>query len=553
LALRSDATSTGQGLGDRRSIRRFAGLWLVMLAIGLAATGMVLALQQTRAFTMRLMSEAEAQATRVAIDARKRFDEKIAAALETVESSVKSAAKPPDRMIHLPGWIDAVFLWNGDRLTSLPGQPNIPDRLYQLVTARLTVRSFAGLGLPGEYRPEMLYDVLDSKPIILACMDAQDHHGQRYTVVASVHPDRVRSELLEPLLPAGSGLEIVPMGGERGFTHPVAPLGESVWSQPLSGPLRYWGIRPTERFVNEQQAAVVRQTLVYLGLTILALCTLLGAMWFLLRVTRREMALAELKANFVADVSHELKTPLALISMFAETLQSGRVQSEEKRNEYYEIILRESTRLTNLINNILDFARIEAGKKLYTLESIDAGQVVTDTYQAYAAQLDASGFEHHLTVEPNLPPVHADRGAIAQAVLNLVNNAIKYSPHERYLAIEVTKDTRRGRHGVLISVHDRGIGIKPEDRARLTEGFFRASDGRVRTQGGTGLGLALVKHIVEEHYGTLDIESRLVRGSTFRIFLPAAETDDAKNANRPDKFVPGPTESGASANTDFEV
>jgi signal transduction histidine kinase len=121
-----------------------------------------------------------------------------------------------------------------------------------------------------------------------------------------------------------------------------------------------------------------------------------------------------------------------------------------------------------------------------------------------------------------LPPVDADGDAIAQILVNLIHNAIKYSADERYVGIDVAADVRRGRRGVLISVHDRGIGIRPEDRAHLTDSFFRASDDRVRQRGGTGLGLALVKHIVEAHHGSLDVESRLVKGSTFRVFLPAS-------------------------------
>ncbi|MEK7732341.1 MAG: histidine kinase dimerization/phospho-acceptor domain-containing protein, partial [Planctomycetota bacterium] len=124
-------------------------------------------------------------------------------------------------------------------------------------------------------------------------------------------------------------------------------------------------LQPDKAFVEEQRRTVVVLMLVYGGLTAAALATLLIAMWLLLRLVRREMALSELKANFVADVSHELKTPLALIRLFAETLQAGRVPSDEKRNEYYSVILRESNRLTNLINNILDFSRIDAGRKEY--------------------------------------------------------------------------------------------------------------------------------------------------------------------------------------------
>lgn len=281
-------------------------------------------------------------------------------------------------------------------------------------------------------------------------------------------------------------------------------------------------LQPDKAFVEEQRRTVVVLMLVYGGLTAAALATLLIAMWLLLRLVRREMALAEMKANFVADVSHELKTPLALIRLFAETLQSGRVPSDEKRNEYYAVILRESTRLTNLINNILDFSRIDAGRKEYVLQPTDVADVVRETYDAYRPQLDHESFEHHLTVADSLPRVDADRDAISQVLVNLINNAIKYSRGERYLAIEVSADTRRGRRGVLLSVHDRGIGIRPEDRGHLTEGFFRAGDPRVREQGGTGLGLALVKNIVDAHHGSLDIETRLVKGSTFRVFLPAS-------------------------------
>jgi len=244
-------------------------------------------------------------------------------------------------------------------------------------------------------------------------------------------------------------------------------------------------------------------------------------MWFLTRVVRREVALTELKASFVADVSHELKTPLALIRMFAETLHDGRVASNEKRQEYYEVIMRESTRLTNLINNILDFSRIEAGRKEYHLEPTDVAAVVRQTYQSYCPQLDHAGFTHELKIADDLPRVDADSGAIAQIVVNLVTNAVKYSEDDKHVAIEITSDTRRNRRGVLLSVHDRGIGISPEDRAMLTEGFYRASDDRVRAKAGAGLGLAVVRHIVDAHGGSLDVESRLVKGSTFRVFLPA--------------------------------
>jgi len=280
--------------------------------------------------------------------------------------------------------------------------------------------------------------------------------------------------------------------------------------------------RPSAEFVEEQRQTVMVHMAIYGALTAATVIIVLIAMWLLLRLARREMILAQMKSNFVADVSHELKTPLALIRMFAETLQTRADIPEEKRREYYTIIERESTRLTNLINNILDFARIDSGRKEYQLQPTDVAAVVRETYNAFREQLDREGFDHGLRIPDGLPKVDADRGAIAQIMINLINNAIKYSEEEKHISIELTPDTRRGKRGVLISVHDRGIGIRPEERAFLTEGFYRANDARVRQKSGTGLGLALVKHIVEAHHGSMDVESRLVKGSSFRVFLPAS-------------------------------
>jgi len=284
----------------------------------------------------------------------------------------------------------------------------------------------------------------------------------------------------------------------------------------------------SESSADTERELLVLQTWAIVAVNCLPVVVLVAGMWLLGRVVRREVALSEMKANFVADVSHELKTPLALIRLFAETLQSGRVLAPEKRHEYYSVIVRESTRLTNLINGILDFARIEAGRKEYTFQATDVGNVVRETYESYRPQLEHEGFEHHLVVATDLPRVDADPDAIAQIVVNLLNNAIKYSREDRFVAIEVVRDTRRDRRGVLLSVHDRGIGIRPEDRGHLTEGFFRARDPRVRERGGTGLGLALVEQIVQAHHGSLDIESRLVKGSTFRVFLPASAAEPSR-------------------------
>lgn len=385
---------------------------MIVFALGLAMVGMILALQQARSFMVRVMGDVQAQGARAAIDARERFSRDMEAALFRAARRLTSEDRIPEiELQELPTWVDALLLWDGGSLKPMAMRGSLSDRLATLIEAKLAVRALAGFGA-ADRRTEILYGELGGDPVVLACLDLQVGSGRNFTIAANINLSTLKTDLVEAALPVGSGLQVCP-----------ANRATNQWSQTLSGPLRFWAYCPTAAFVRDQQSAVLRQTLVYLGLTVLALATLLGAMWFVVRVARREMALAELKANFVADVSHELKTPLALIRMFAETLQSGRVTSEEKRNEYYGIILRESTRLTNLINNILDFARIEAGKKIYQFDTVDAGQVVRDTYSAYAAQLDACGFDHHLSIAEDLPLIYADRDATAQAVLNLINNA----------------------------------------------------------------------------------------------------------------------------------
>lgn len=514
----------------RDTIWRISRLWLVVLALGMAVVGISFALLQARSFTGQIRQAAETQAAGIAQDARTRFDLQLSSLTrELVESVLDSQARPWIPPVTLPAWVDGVLFWNGSSVVVLSRPKETGQALDELLKQAASVLSSLPYDDPEFWRvpePGVYHGNFEGQPLVLAYRPVFGTDIDISAIAVRLDVNALKSTVIEPLLPSNSALEVVPV--DRHATG---------WTVPISGVLRHWAIKPTESFLSQQRSRVIRQTAFFLVLTILSLATLLIAMWFLVRVAKHEVALARLKANFVADVSHELKTPLALIRMFGETLQSGRVSSDQKRNEYYEIITREATRLTNLINNILDFARIEAGKKQYTLQPTDVAAVVRQTYHTYAPQLEHAGFEHHFSAEPDLPWVNADADAISQAVLNLVNNAQKYSDDDKYVAIDVTADTRRGKHGVLISVHDRGLGIRPEDRARLAEGFFRADDSRVRERAGTGLGLSLVRHIVQAHGGSLHVESRLVKGSTFRIFLPESTEVNEEEGGAPTEIA----------------
>lgn len=254
-----------------------------------------------------------------------------------------------------------------------------------------------------------------------------------------------------------------------------------------------------------------------LTLTIFVLLLLVVGMILTLRATAREMRLAEAKSTFVSNVSHELKTPLALIRLFAETLELGRASSPEKAQEYYRIINNESCRLTQLINNVLDFSQIEAGRKQYKFAQCDVGEVVEEVIKSYEHQINDSGFEMTRNIQRGLPPALIDRDGISQALLNLVNNAIKYSSDVKQISVRVqSRDDR-----IAIEVADSGIGIPRSEHEKIFEKFYRVSTGLVHETKGSGLGLALVKHIVEAHRGHVRVDSSEGKGSRFTILLPA--------------------------------
>jgi signal transduction histidine kinase len=243
---------------------------------------------------------------------------------------------------------------------------------------------------------------------------------------------------------------------------------------------------------------------------------LAGGILLTYRAVTKEMALARLKSDFVSNVSHELRTPLSLIRLFAETLEMGRLSSPEKYHEYYSIIRKESERLTALINNVLDFSRIEAGKKEYDFRATDLGELARNTLESYRYQIEQQGFEFREEIADDLPPLLVDREAISRSLLNLVNNALKYSQKEKYLGVKLYRS-----NGVVkLEVIDRGIGIPGSEQQRIFEKFYRAGDPLVHNTKGSGLGLSLVHHIVRAHGGEVSVESAPGQGSTFTIVLP---------------------------------
>ena len=258
-----------------------------------------------------------------------------------------------------------------------------------------------------------------------------------------------------------------------------------------------------------------RRRLMLLGLATLALFALVG-LYAVLRGVTRELEVARLQSDFVAAVSHEFRTPLTSLRQLAELLSSGRVASAERRARYYEIMQRESARLHRLVEGLLDFGRMEAGALEFTWNRVEPGNLVRSVVAEFATERGESGHHVEVSADATVQPVRADAEALGRAVWNLLDNAVKYAPDGKTIWVKVAQD--RGR--VSIAVRDEGVGIPAAERDAIFRKFVRGSSSRGHGAKGTGIGLAMVKHIAEAHGGAVQVESEVARGSTFTILIP---------------------------------
>lgn len=240
------------------------------------------------------------------------------------------------------------------------------------------------------------------------------------------------------------------------------------------------------------------------------------------RSISHELELAKMKSDFVSTISHEFKSPLTSLRQIAEMLQSGRVPSEERRQQYYDVLLEQSERLSLLTDNILNLAKIEEGRKEFAFEKTDIGALLHELVSSIQDRVRHEGFHIELKIEDGLPVIFADRAAITQAVANLIDNAIKYSGESKRV---IVSSFREGPN-LIIAVKDFGIGIKSDEVDKVFERFYRGGDELTRTVKGSGLGLTLVREIVEAHQGKVDVESELGKGSLFSIRLPLSQRED---------------------------
>ncbi len=312
-----------------------------------------------------------------------------------------------------------------------------------------------------------------------------------------------------------------PDGSRLAALRQAYDVGETRTEQ-LEGPFEGYRLRVG---VTENAPVVMTERFVGIEVVFIALMVLVIALAaiFGLRYTLRQLELAQFKSSFVSNITHELKTPIALIRLAVETLEMHRYSSPEEGRKFLLSIGREAEKLTQLLDNVLDLARLESGRPMFRLQRVDVAQVAREALETFRPRLDGEGFRVEVEIPDRLPSVMGDPRSLVHCLLNLLDNAVKYSRERR--EIRLSAGSRDGR--VMISVADRGIGIAPGDQERVFEKFVRLETGLVHDVRGAGLGLALVHQIVRAHHGRVELVSTPGEGSTFTLVLPVAGEDAA--------------------------
>ena len=294
------------------------------------------------------------------------------------------------------------------------------------------------------------------------------------------------------------------------------PEREPFYSLPMGDRMPDWQLNVFLDSGNPFSAAADRQIAIYLWTAVLVIALIAILATLMVRTLVRQVRLTRLKNNFLATVSHELKTPLASMRVLVDTLLEGHIRDEKQGREYLELIGKENERLSRLIDNFLTFSRMERNKRSFEFTDASPDQIVRTAVETIRDRFEAAGCKLSIEIAPDLPTIVADRDAMVTVLLNLLDNAYKYSENEKQITLRsYLKDGR-----VFFEVEDRGIGLSRRDRERIFGRFYQVDQSLSRKTGGCGLGLSIVKFIVEAHGGTIDVNSQSGKGSRFTVSIP---------------------------------
>jgi signal transduction histidine kinase len=314
--------------------------------------------------------------------------------------------------------------------------------------------------------------------------------------------------------------ELTDANGEQLLKSEIIPEEASPVYVIFPSDLPTWSLTFFPEYTGLFNSLFRRGAGIFLYIFIAIVVILTFGLFFTLQTVNNEMHLSKMKSYFMSTVSHEFKSPLTSIRQMAEMLVHGRVPSPERQYKYHTIILQQSERLSHLIDNILDFSKMEEGQKIFRFEKADITPVVENVVESFKDHTALQGFIIGLSIPEPVPEFVFDREAMEQVMHNLLDNACKYSGDSRKIEVQLLSSGNR----VIISVRDYGIGLKKEEHDRVFSRFYRAGEELTQTVKGSGIGLTIVKQIVKAHNGTIDVESEIGKGSRFTVRLPLGET-----------------------------
>jgi two-component system phosphate regulon sensor histidine kinase PhoR len=341
--------------------------------------------------------------------------------------------------------------------------------------------------------------------------------GQSYLIVGWHDVGAIIEHVFPDLYPENdqsSRINVVDADGRIIYGKPMGREGLTL-GREFETTLYKWRLNVMMTSAQDLAAAVSRRRVLEMVLVGLSGLVVIAGSVVILVAAARERKLSNLKSDFVANVSHELKTPLSLVRMFGELLQSGRVDSPAKRDEYLRIIVGESERLASLIENVLDFAKVERGKSAYQFADGSVADVAARAVEVCRSRAEREGVALELDIESDVPVLSIDERALEIAVINLIDNAIKYAPEGKLVRVSVKMDGST----VVLRVTDRGPGISGDEKRRIFERFVRGRNTNKQRVRGSGIGLALVKHTAEAHGGKTWVEDAPEGGACFVLSL----------------------------------
>ncbi len=351
----------------------------------------------------------------------------------------------------------------------------------------------------------------------------QDHKGERYLVCFQMNVDKLINQLDKYLRPlqADFYVSVVDFDNNGVYSQPLSKASKYYYETRFPSTLYKWILQVVPRNYTEIEQDVTKQRRTNFFFIILSMFLTLLSLAVISLAARREQQLRKLKEDFIANVSHELKTPISLIRMFSEMLVTGRVKSDVARDEYYQVIFNESDRMSRLVTNLLDFANLERGAGKKGFEKVDIAALLSRDIEAYRYQVQKEGFQMVVDVEP-VPETYADPNAVAMAFFNLLDNSVKYSGDRKFIGVKI----RQTNGFIDLSVQDAGLGIEAAEQSKIFDKFYRGSNATIRKIRGSGIGLSLTKNVAEMHGGEVLVQSEPGKGSTFTLRIPVVSAPE---------------------------